>query len=89
MKKSILFIFLILSTNVVLAQNSYLKIETATSNENKLIDSISDRLLNKISIIEDKIIKKEKNYNKVCALFTNIYNYVQEIKKINNNNDYI
>ena len=40
LKKSILFIFLILSTNVVLAQNSYLKIETATSNENKLIDSI-------------------------------------------------
>lgn len=52
---------------------------------NKSIGSISDILLSKISIIEDKIIKKEKNYNKVCDLFANIYNYVQEIKEINNN----
>ena len=40
LKKSILFIFLILSTNVVLAQNSYLKIASNTNFENKIIDSI-------------------------------------------------
>ena len=40
MKKSILFIFLILSTNVVLAQNSYLKIASNTNFENKIIDSV-------------------------------------------------
>jgi len=40
LKKSILFIVLILSTNVVLAQNSYLKIASNTNFENKIIDSI-------------------------------------------------
>jgi hypothetical protein len=40
LKKSILFIFLILSTNVVLAQNSYLKIASETNFENKIIDSV-------------------------------------------------
>jgi hypothetical protein len=40
LKKSILFIFLILVTNVVLAQSSYLKIASKTDFENKIIDSI-------------------------------------------------
>jgi len=40
LKKSILFIVLILSTNVVLAQNSYLKIASTAEFENKIVDSI-------------------------------------------------
>lgn len=40
LKKSILIIFLILSTNVVRAQNTYLKIASAADFENKIIDSI-------------------------------------------------
>ncbi len=40
LKKLIFFIFLILPTNVILAQNIYLKIECATDFENKIIDSI-------------------------------------------------
>lgn len=40
LKKSILFIFLILSTNVVLAQKSYLKIASKANFDNKIIDSI-------------------------------------------------
>ena len=40
LKKSILFIFLILVTNVVLAQSSYLKIASKTDFENKIIDSV-------------------------------------------------
>lgn len=40
MKKSILYIFLILSSNVLLAQISYLKISGSTNFENKIIDSI-------------------------------------------------
>jgi hypothetical protein len=40
LKKSIIFIFLILSTNVALAQNSYLKIASKYNFENKIIDSI-------------------------------------------------
>ena len=40
MKKIIFFTLLILSTNVVLAQNTYLKIASAADFENKIIDSI-------------------------------------------------
>ncbi len=40
LKKSILFIVLILSTNVVLAQKSYLKIASKANFDNKIIDSI-------------------------------------------------
>jgi hypothetical protein len=40
LKKSIILIFLILSINVVLAQNSYLKISSTAIIENKIIDSI-------------------------------------------------
>jgi hypothetical protein len=40
LKKSIIFIFLILSTHVVLAQNSYLKIASKDNFENKIFDSI-------------------------------------------------
>ena len=40
MKKSILFIILILSTKVVQAQNTYLKIGSAADFENKIIDSV-------------------------------------------------
>ena len=40
LKKSILFIFVILVTNVVLAQSSYLKIASKTDFENKIIDSV-------------------------------------------------
>ena len=40
MKKTIIYIFLILSANAVLAQNSYLKITSTAAFENKIIDSI-------------------------------------------------
>jgi len=40
LKKSILIVFVILSTNVVLAQNSYLKITSMTNFENKIVDSV-------------------------------------------------
>ena len=40
LKKSIFILFLILVANVVLAQNSYLKITSKTNFENKLIDSV-------------------------------------------------
>lgn len=40
LKKSILFIILILSTKVVQAQNTYLKIGSAADFENKIIDSV-------------------------------------------------
>ena len=40
LKKLIFFTFLILSTNVILAQNTYLKIASAADFENKIIDSI-------------------------------------------------
>ena len=40
LKKLFFFIFLILSTNVILAQNTYLKISSAADFENKIIDSV-------------------------------------------------
>lgn len=40
MKKSILIVFLIILSNVVLAQNTYLKITSAAEFENKIVDSI-------------------------------------------------
>jgi hypothetical protein len=40
LKKLFFFIFLILSTNVILAQSTYLKISSAVDFENKIIDSV-------------------------------------------------
>lgn len=40
LKKSILIVFLIILSNVVLAQNTYLKITSAAEFENKIVDSI-------------------------------------------------
>jgi len=47
---------------------------------NKAVNPISDILLNKIKIIEELILKKEVEINKVNYLFDNIYNYTKEIQ---------
>jgi len=50
---------------------------------NTSLSSISEILISKINIIEDKIINKEKELVIVNSLFDNVYNYVKEIKIIN------
>jgi len=54
---------------------------------NKSTSQISDFLLSKVNIIEDKIIKQEKDLSKVSNLFDNMYNYIKEIKIINKDID--
>jgi hypothetical protein len=54
---------------------------------NKSISSIPDILLSKVNIIEDLILKKEKELNKVNTIFDNIYSYIKEIKLINKETD--
>jgi predicted GTPase len=49
---------------------------------NNSVSSISEILLDKITIIEDIIVKKEKDLTKVNTLFDTIYNYIKEIKLI-------
>lgn len=47
---------------------------------NKSVSTTSEILLNKINIIEDVIVKKEKDLPKLNILFDNIYKYIKEIK---------
>jgi len=47
---------------------------------NKAVNPISELLLNKIKIIEELILKKEKDLLKVNNLFDNIYSYTKEIQ---------
>jgi len=47
---------------------------------NKAVSSSSDILLNKVNIIEEIIVKKEKDLTKVNILFDNIYKYIKEIQ---------
>jgi len=54
---------------------------------NKSISSIPDILLSKVNIIEDLILKKEKELNKVNTIFDNIYSYIKEIKLISKETD--
>ena len=54
---------------------------------NKSTAQISDFLISKINIIEDKIIKQEKDLSKASNLYDNMYNYSKEIKTINKDID--
>jgi hypothetical protein len=54
---------------------------------NKSINPISNILLSKVNIIEDLILKKEKEFNKVNTIFDNIYSYIKEIKLISKDID--
>ena len=47
---------------------------------NKSLTSIPEILLSKVNIIEEIILKKEKEFNKVNTIFTNIHSYIKEIK---------
>lgn len=54
---------------------------------NKSVNPISNILLSKVNIIEDLILKKEKEFNKVNTIFDNIYSYIKEIKLISKDID--
>jgi predicted GTPase len=54
---------------------------------NKSTSQITDFLISKVDIIEDKIIKQEKDLSKVSNLFDNMYFYIKEIKIINKDID--
>jgi predicted GTPase len=47
---------------------------------NKAVSSSSEILLNKVNIIEEILVKKEKDLTKVNILFDNIYKYIKEIQ---------
>jgi hypothetical protein len=52
------------------------------------LSSIHEILISKIHVIEDKILKKEKQLVNVNYLFDNIYNYIKEIKNISKDVDF-
>lgn len=54
---------------------------------NKSLTSIPEILLSKVNVIEDIILKKEKEFNKVNTIFNNIYSYIKEIKSISKDID--